>query len=89
MGLAAVLRSSALTIGILFPLFFLVSTILSNLPKVGTVAQFLPDVAGGQILYRQPQGDTVLNGWTGLAVLLAWTVAAVRAGHLAIKRRDA
>lgn len=89
MGLAAVLRSSALTIGILFPLFFMVSTILSNIPKVSTVAQFLPDVAGGQIFFREPQGDTVLNGWTGLAVLLAWTVAAVVAGQLAVSRRDA
>lgn len=89
MGVAAVLRSSALTIGILFPLFLTVSAILSNIPKVGTVAQFLPDVAGGQIFYREPQGDTVLNAWTGLAVLVAWTVVAVIAGHLAVKRRDA
>jgi ABC-type transport system involved in multi-copper enzyme maturation permease subunit len=89
MGLAAVLRSSALTIGILFPLFFLVSTILSSLPKVGKLAQFLPDVAGGNILYRQPPADTVLNAWTGLAVLVAWTAAAVFAGYLAVKRRDA
>ncbi|WP_317790979.1 ABC transporter permease subunit [Actinoplanes sichuanensis] len=89
MGLAAVLRSSALTIGLLFPLFFMISTILTSIPKVGQVAQFLPDVAGGQILYREPQGDTILNGWTGLAVLVAWTVAALAAGYLAVRRRDA
>jgi ABC-2 type transport system permease protein len=89
MGLAAVLRSSALTIGILFPLFLTVSTILTNVPEVGAVAQFLPDVAGGQILYREPQDGSILNGWTGLAVLLGWTVAAVVAGQVAISRRDA
>ncbi|WP_250007691.1 ABC transporter permease subunit [Actinoplanes sp. M2I2] len=89
MGLAAVLRSSALTIGILFPLFFMVSTILTSIPKVGKVAQFLPDVAGAQILYREPQGSTVLNAWTGLAVLIAWTLAAVVGGYLAVRRRDA
>ncbi|RZU51337.1 ABC-2 family transporter [Krasilnikovia cinnamomea] len=89
MGLATVLRSAALTIGILIPLFFMVSTILANIPHVQKVAQFLPDIAGGQILYREPQGTTVLNPWTGLAVLVAWTAAAVVGGFLVIRRRDA
>ncbi|MEK8110389.1 hypothetical protein NKG94_50855 [Micromonospora sp. M12] len=35
MGLATVLRSAALTMGILVPLFFTISTILTNLPGVG------------------------------------------------------
>jgi ABC-2 type transport system permease protein len=67
----------------------MISTILTSIPKIGKVAQFLPDVAGGQILYREPQGDTVLNGGTGLAVLVAWTIAALVAGYLAVRRRDA
>ncbi|MFJ8850016.1 ABC transporter permease subunit [Streptomyces sp. NPDC102437] len=88
MGLASVLRSSALTMGILVPLFFMLSTILNNLPGVQKAAQFLPDVAGGLILYREQQEGTVLNAWTGMAVLLAWTVLAVSAGYLVTRRRD-
>ncbi|MFJ4567536.1 ABC transporter permease [Streptomyces caelestis] len=89
MGLASVLRSSALTMGILVPLFFMISTILTNLPGVRDVAQFLPDVAGGLILYRDQPDDTVLNAWTGMAVLGAWAAAAVTAGYAVSRRRDA
>lgn len=88
MGLATVLRNPTATLGVLVPLFFIVSEILSNLPGVGTVAQFLPDVAGGIILDRRPPEDTVLTAWSGMAVLVGWTVAAVAAGYAAIRSRD-
>ncbi|MGW1293075.1 ABC transporter permease subunit [Streptomyces sp. NPDC002533] len=87
-GLATVLRSSALTMGILIPLFFMVSTILNNLPGVKTFAQFLPDVAGGLVLFTEPPEDTVLTAWSGMAVLAAWTAAAVALGFVAMRRRD-
>jgi len=87
-GLATVLRSSALTMGILIPLFFMVSTILNNLPGVKNVAQFLPDVAGGLVLFREQPAGTVLNAWTGMAVLVAWTAASVALGYVAMRRRD-
>jgi ABC-2 type transport system permease protein len=90
MGLASVLRSSALTMGILVPLFFMISTILNSIPGVQKVAQFLPDLAGGLILRsRPPAGDTVLTPWTGMAVLAGWAVLAVGAGYLTVRRRDA
>lgn len=88
MGVASLLRSPVLTLGILLPLFFTVSTVLSNLPGVREVAQFLPDVAGGLVLYRHPPGDTVLGAWTGLGVLGLWTAASVAAGYWAMRRRD-
>ncbi|KUL41681.1 ABC transporter permease subunit [Streptomyces regalis] len=89
MGLATVLRSPAVTLSILLPLFSMLSTILSNLPGVRTAAQFLPDVAGGLVLLREPPDSTVLDAWTGMAVLMAWTAASVTAGYLALRRRDA
>ncbi|GHJ01669.1 ABC transporter [Streptomyces olivaceus] len=89
MGVAALLRSSVLTMGILMPLFFTVSTILTNIPGVGRAAQFLPDQAGGLALYRHAPDGYVLNAWSGLAVLAAWTAAALGAGYLALRRRDA
>ncbi|MFC4493362.1 ABC transporter permease subunit [Streptomyces ovatisporus] len=90
MGLASVLRSSALTMGILVPLFFMISTILNSIPGVQKVAQFLPDLAGSLILRSEPpRGDTVLTAWTGMGVLAAWAVLAVTAGYFAMRRRDA
>ncbi|MEE6308114.1 ABC transporter permease [Plantactinospora veratri] len=88
-GLATMLRSPALTLGILVPLFFMVSEILNNLPGVKTVAQFLPDFAGGLVLRRQPPDDTILDAWSGMGVLLLWTVATVLGGYLTMRRRDA
>lgn len=89
MGVAVLLRSSAITMGILVPLFFTISTILTNVPGIGKAAQFLPDQAGGLVLYQQVPEGYVLNAWSGLAVLAAWTACAVIAGYLALRRRDA
>ncbi|GAA2073168.1 ABC transporter permease [Streptomyces albiaxialis] len=89
MGLATVLRSSALTLGILIPLFFMLSTILNNIPGVKKAAQFLPDAAGDAALYQDPPSGTVLNAWSGMAVLTAWALLAGIAGYAAIRRRDA
>ncbi|MEU0772030.1 ABC transporter permease subunit [Streptomyces albogriseolus] len=89
MGLATVLRSPALTLGILVPLFFMVSEILNNLPGVQKVAQFLPDAAGGIIMRREPQEHMILTAWSGMAVLAAWVVVALFGGYLALRRRDA
>ncbi|MEV6941131.1 ABC transporter permease [Streptomyces sp. NPDC051172] len=89
MGVAVLLRSSAITMGILVPLFFTVSTILTNIPGVGKVAQFLPDQAGGLVLYRHAPEGYVLNAWSGLAVLAVWTACSAAAGYLALRRRDA
>jgi ABC-2 type transport system permease protein len=88
MGVAAVMRSPALSLGILVPLFFMVSEILNNLPGVRKVAQFLPDAAGQIMMRGDPPQSTVLNGWTGLGLLTLWTVAALFAGHAGLQRRD-
>lgn len=89
MGLATVLRSSSLTLGILVPLFFMVSEILNNLPGVQKAAQFLPDAAGGIIMRREAQEHMILTAWSGMAVLAVWVALALFGGYLALKRRDA
>ncbi|GAA3159511.1 ABC transporter permease subunit [Streptomyces virens] len=89
MGLATVLRTPALTLGILVPLFFMVSEILNNLPGVQKAAQFLPDAAGGIIMRREAQEHMILDAWSGMAVLVAWVVVALAGGYLALRRRDA
>ncbi|MGP3948714.1 ABC transporter permease subunit [Streptomyces sp. 7N604] len=89
MGLATVLRSPALSLGILVPLFFMVSEILNNLPGVQKVAQFLPDAAGGIIIRSEPQEHMILTAWSGMAVLAGWVVIALLGGYAALRRRDA
>ncbi|MDN3356689.1 ABC transporter permease [Actinomadura sp. DC4] len=94
MGVAAMLRGTALSLGILIPLLFLDSQGVGNLPKVRTVAQFLPDQAG-LVMMRVVKPDPSFityrgfGPWTALGILLAWTAAALAGGLLVLNRRDA
>ena len=89
MGVAAILRSSALSISVLLPFFLTISTILTNTPKVGRAARFLPDQAGGYVLLTETPADADLNAWTGLLVLTAWTLGSIAVGFWAVQRRSA
>jgi ABC-2 type transport system permease protein len=88
MGVATVLRSPALSLGILVPFFFMVSEVLNNLPGVQKVAQFLPDAAGQIMMRGDPPEHTILNGWTGMGVLALWTITALLAGYASLRQRD-
>lgn len=88
MGLAIALRSAALALGVLLPLFLTVSTIVSNIAATARYAQYLPDVAGGLILMSAPPDNTTLTAWSGIAVLAVWAAAAVAIGYLALPYRD-
>jgi ABC-type transport system involved in multi-copper enzyme maturation permease subunit len=93
-GLAALFRNAIPTLGILLPLQFLSSQGLGNLPKVKTVAQFLPGDAGMSILrivgqdfdprFARPYGP-----WGGLGIVALWAAAALIAGYFALRRREA
>jgi hypothetical protein len=94
MGVAAMLRSTALSLGIMIPLLFLNSQGLGNIPKIRTVAQFLPDQAGAVMMrVVEPERSFVTHRdfgpWAGLAILLAWTTTALAGGYLVLRRRDA
>lgn len=94
MGVAMILRNSALTLGTLLPLLFLGSMGLGNIPKVKTVAQYLPDQAGSVIMHfvgpeAGPRYDRDYGHWTGLGILAIWTAAAVIGGYVTLRRRDA
>ncbi|CAM5256578.1 hypothetical protein STANM309S_00070 [Streptomyces tanashiensis] len=54
MGVATMLRSSMLSLGILVPFFFLISQILSAVPKAKEVAKYFPDEAGSKIMQVVP-----------------------------------
>jgi ABC-2 type transport system permease protein len=91
MGVAAMLRSPMLSLGILMPFFFLISNILGNVDATKKIGQYLPDQAGSKIMQVvTPIGnDTPYGPWGGLGIMALWVVAALLGGYLMIKKRDA
>lgn len=93
MGVATMLRSSMLSLGILMPFFFLVSQILASVPKAKTVAQYFPDQAGSKIMQVVPEAmgsDKAPYGpWGGLGIMMIWVAVALLGGYLVLKKRDA
>lgn len=89
MGVAWALRSAILSFAVLIPLFFLISGILSTVEATKRVADYLPDVAGSQIMSVVDSGDRPYGPFVGLLIMLAWVAAALAAGYLVLRRRDA
>ncbi|WP_055588124.1 ABC transporter permease [Streptacidiphilus griseoplanus] len=88
-GVTAMLRNQTLSLGILMPFFFLVSPILSAVPKVKTVARYFPDTAGRAVISVYQPADAPYGPWTGLGICALWVVAALLGGWLVLDRRDA
>lgn len=84
-GLTAVLRSGLAVLSILIPFILVVSLVLGE--TSGSVADYLPDRAGQQVLYVNPPGEPA--PLAGLGVTALWTAAAVLAGWWSLRRRDA
>ncbi|MFF4961305.1 ABC transporter permease [Streptomyces sp. NPDC001222] len=91
MGVAAMLRSPMLSLGILMPFFFLISNILGSVSATKNVGRFLPDQAGSRILQVVPSlgDDTPYGPWGGLGIMVLWVAAALAGGYLLLRRRDA
>ncbi|MFJ9416277.1 ABC transporter permease [Streptomyces sp. NPDC101227] len=91
MGVAVMLRSPMLSLGILMPFFFLISNILGNVSATRKLGRYLPDQAGQKIMQVVPRaGDDLPYGpWGGLGIMIAWTLAALAGGFVLLKRRDA
>ncbi|EPH42706.1 ABC transporter permease [Streptomyces aurantiacus] len=91
MGVAAMLRSPMLSLGILMPFFFLISSILGNVSATKKIGRFLPDQAGSRIMQvKTPfDDDTPYGPWGGLGIMVAWTAAALIGGYVLLKKRDA
>ncbi|MGC0420945.1 ABC transporter permease subunit [Embleya sp. AB8] len=94
MGIATIVRSSAAALGLLLPLLFLGSQGLGNVPVLKPVLQYLPDQAGLELMHiaGAPGDDRFGPDYgpgTALAILLAWTTAALIGGYVVLRRRDA
>ncbi|WP_371479503.1 ABC transporter permease subunit [Kitasatospora sp. NBC_00315] len=88
-GVTAMLHNQTLALGVLVPFFFLLSPILSAVPKVKTLAHYFPDYAGSRMLLVYEQSGQPYGPWAGLLICLGWTLAALAGGALVLKSRDA
>jgi ABC-2 type transport system permease protein len=91
MGVAAMLRSPMLSLGILMPFFFLISNILGNVDATKKVGRFLPDQAGSRIMQvvTPIDDDTPYGPWGGLGIMALWVAAALLGGYVLLQKRDA
>ncbi|MER5876767.1 ABC transporter permease [Streptomyces sp. NPDC060235] len=91
MGIATMLRSPMLSLGILMPFFFLISNILGAVSATKKVGQYLPDQAGSRILrvVTPLDDDTPYGPWGGLGIMVLWVAAALIGGYALLKKRDA
>ncbi|MFF2652830.1 ABC transporter permease [Streptomyces sp. NPDC058045] len=91
MGVAAMLRSPMLSLGILMPFFFLISSILGNVSATKKVGRFLPDQAGQKIMQvvRPFHDDTPYGPWGGLGIMVLWVLAVLAGGFYLLRSRDA
>ncbi|OEJ24983.1 ABC transporter [Streptomyces agglomeratus] len=91
MGVATMLRSQVLALGVLMPFFFLLAPILGNVSATKKVGQYLPDQAGSKIMQVVPPIDdeAPYGPWGGLLIMALWVAAALVGGYVLLKRRDA
>jgi ABC-2 type transport system permease protein len=92
MGITAVLRNPALALAIMMPLLFLDSQGLGNVPGLQKVIDYLPDQAGSVIMHLSGSGEghfsRPFGPWAGVAIMAAWTAAALIGGYLVLARTD-
>lgn len=91
MGVAAMLRSPMLSLGILMPFFFLISNILGNVPATEKIGRYLPDQAGSKIMQvvTPIDDETPYGPWGGLGIMALWVIAALAGGYATLRKRDA
>lgn len=93
-GIGALVKNSAagivIVVGVLFALPIVVQIVaaLTRIEWLADVYQYLPSVAGQQMMMIGQQGDNVLTPAAGFAVLAAYAVVALVAGGFAMAKRD-
>jgi ABC-2 type transport system permease protein len=92
MGVTAMTRSPVLALTVMVPVLFLDSQGLGNVPGLGKVVDYLPDQAGAVIMHLSgPAGGRFgrpFGPWTGMAIMAAWSIAALVCGYLRLARAD-
>lgn len=88
-GVGFMVRKPIGALAILMPFFFLISPILSAVPKVKKVAHYFPDVAGGQMFTVHANTDIPYGPLAGFFICLAWALVCIAGGFILFQRRDA
>ncbi|MFG2818389.1 hypothetical protein ACGFX4_03075 [Kitasatospora sp. NPDC048365] len=88
LGLTTMLRNLTAAMGLLTPMLFLGTTILSALPGLREVAWILPDRAGLHALRLGENPDIPIGHTTGLLVMLCWTALAAYGGLRVLRHKD-
>jgi ABC-2 type transport system permease protein len=92
LGAATAVRDSAVAIGLVLGLLYLfpiVAAVVSNPHVQRHLQQIAPMTAGLDIQATTRLPSLPLSPWAGLGVLAAWAVAALLAGGLVLRLRDA
>ncbi len=92
LGVAALVRDSAAAIGIVLGLLYLApiaAGFISNQHWHNRVERYSPMPAGLAIQATRNLHSLPISPWMGLGVLAAWAAAALLAGGLALRLRDA
>jgi ABC-2 type transport system permease protein len=92
LGVAAAVRDSAVAIGIILGLLYLIPIIATVVGTPGWhrhLEQIAPMTAGLAIQATTGLRNLPLSPWTGLGVLAAWATAALLTGGLLLRLRDA
>ncbi|MER7335187.1 MULTISPECIES: ABC transporter permease subunit [unclassified Micromonospora] len=88
MAVTFMLRNAVLAMGVLMPMFFLVSPFVASIEQVEPVAKYMPDRAGILITQSKPAADS-LGPWVGLGLMAAWVAVAIVGAWIVLRRRDA
>ena len=89
LGVGFMLRKPVLSLGLLMPFFFLISPILTAIPKVRTVARYFPDSAGTRMSQVVGGSSIPYGPIAAFFVCLAWALACLAGGYAVFRRRDA
>jgi ABC-2 type transport system permease protein len=92
LGVAAAVRDAALAIGVVLGLLYvfpIVAVVLGSSHLARHVQQIAPMTAGLVIQDTTGLRGLPISPWAGLGVLAAWTAAALLAGGLLLRLRDA
>jgi ABC-2 type transport system permease protein len=92
LGIAAIVRDSATSIGVILGLLYLLpilSQVIGNQHWQRLLQQIAPMSAGLAIQATTDLHSLPLSPWAGLGVTAGWSAAALAAGGLLIRKRDA
>jgi ABC-2 type transport system permease protein len=92
LGVAMLVRDSAVSIGVALALLYLFPIVLAfigNPHWQRRLERWTPTIAGQSIMDTTGLRSLVITPWAGLGVLALWAAAALMAGGLAFRLRDA